>query len=110
MRFKKPQMHMKYLKVGDILIDVNNQDGTIKGYGLGEITQINDESFFVKFPSRPFPVFFNQFLFRYDTAGLKGSRRTYTLDEFKKNYEYGNFDDSYLDKELLIKVKREIYI
>lgn len=57
MQIKKLQMHMTYLEIGTIIVDVNNQDGTIKRYGLGEITQINDESFFVKFPSKLFPVF-----------------------------------------------------
>lgn len=98
------QMHMSFLKVDDILVDVNNTDSTIKGYGIGKIEKINEEFFYVRFPTKKLLVIYNQFLFRHDTAGLKGSRRAYTLKEFLKNWNCKYFDESYLDKNLLEEV------
>jgi len=81
--------------------DLRGPLGDFEGYGIGRIDSINESYFLVKFKRRELKVLYNQFLFRWDTAGRKGSRRAYTLKEFLKKWNSEELNKDCLNEELL---------
>ena len=82
------------LKINDYIYDLNGEDS--QGLGKGQVIKFNDSKtfFFVKFEEKENDVLFNEYLFRFDRAGIKGSRRALTEKEFIKYLKYGFLRDS----------------
>lgn len=82
------------LKINDYIYDLNGEDS--QGLGRGKVVKFSDSKtfIFVKFKDGKNNVLFNEYLFRFDRAGKKGSRRALTEKEFNKYLEYGFLRDN----------------